>query len=210
MGISERRQQERQERRASIVEAAKAVFLEKGIEHTTMKDIADRAELSKAALYIYFKNKEELTFELLHTSFQLVQDLIDQAAAEGTDGYHKLELIARSFLEMFDQQAEYIYFSLIMEQYSYSISRQLPTTQKCLALLTDIQQSIVALLNEGIRDGSIRRDLEAEKSAVLFLHMAISFMQRISLMRGVFDPERTYKTAELVEQMFNIFLHSLK
>ena len=47
-------------RRKQIIAAAKRVIFIKGFNKTTMKDIAEEAELSPGALYLYFKNKEEL------------------------------------------------------------------------------------------------------------------------------------------------------
>lgn len=52
-------------RRNGIVEAAMAVFLEKGFEAASMSDIAARAGGSKATLYSYFASKEELYVEVM-------------------------------------------------------------------------------------------------------------------------------------------------
>ncbi len=60
MGIQERKKRERERRRQQIMVAAKRVFSEKGLNKTTMEDIAKEAELSPGTLYLYFKNKDEL------------------------------------------------------------------------------------------------------------------------------------------------------
>ena len=60
MGIRERKDREKDLRRQQIQEAAKELFLLKGFNSTTMEDIAKKAELSPATIYLYFKNKEEL------------------------------------------------------------------------------------------------------------------------------------------------------
>ena len=60
MGVADRRQRERQNRRKDIVEAAAEVFAERGADGASMDAIADRAELGKATLYYYFGTKEEL------------------------------------------------------------------------------------------------------------------------------------------------------
>ena len=60
MGIAERRQREKESRIRHIRDSAAAVFFEKGFEAATMEDIAARAEISKAAIYLYFKSKEDL------------------------------------------------------------------------------------------------------------------------------------------------------
>ena len=60
MGIAERKEREKEHRRNTILDAAEEVFFSKGINLATMDEVAERAELSKGTLYLYFKNKEEL------------------------------------------------------------------------------------------------------------------------------------------------------
>jgi len=60
MGISDRKQREKEERRRQIMNAAQTTFLAKGFSGTTVEDIAGHAELSPSTIYLYFKNKEEL------------------------------------------------------------------------------------------------------------------------------------------------------
>jgi AcrR family transcriptional regulator len=210
MGISERRQREREERRSAIIDAAKKVFLEKGIEHATMKDVAAEAELSKAALYLYFKNREELTFELLHISLLKIKDLIDTAAGKETDGFHKLKAVGDAFMQFYRDEPDYIYFSLVIERYSYSIANNLPTAKRCLELLNKIQRIIEHLLQQGVEDGSIRSDLDVEKTAVVFIHIATSFMQRVSTLQDTLVKDEHYEPNELVDHMLIIFLYSLR
>jgi len=52
---------ERVERkRQSIIKAARIVFESRGYDGTTISDVAQRANISVGAVYLYFKNKEEL------------------------------------------------------------------------------------------------------------------------------------------------------
>src|SRR5512143_3299273 len=60
MGVMERRRREREVRRESAIDAAMSIYEEEGYHAITMDKIAERAELSRAALYLYFKNKEEI------------------------------------------------------------------------------------------------------------------------------------------------------
>lgn len=68
MGIAERRERERdlqqQRRRGQILEAAKRLFHTKGFTVATVEDIAKEAELSPAAIYLYFKNKDDIYVSL--------------------------------------------------------------------------------------------------------------------------------------------------
>ena len=96
MGLAERRERERQERRNQIMDAAKEAFLAKGFTGATMEEIAERAELSPAALYNYFKSKYDLyaslNLKMLERLNQEVEQLKDR------DDLDPLEKI-RSFSE---------------------------------------------------------------------------------------------------------------
>lgn len=58
--------------REKITTVASALFTEKGIAATTVDEIAKKAGYSKATLYVYFENKEEIFFSLV---YQHMQDL---------------------------------------------------------------------------------------------------------------------------------------
>ncbi len=60
MGVIERRQRERDARRELAIDAAMSIYEEEGYHAITMEKIAEKAELSRAALYLYFKNKDEI------------------------------------------------------------------------------------------------------------------------------------------------------
>ncbi|MFH0976531.1 MAG: TetR/AcrR family transcriptional regulator [Spirochaetota bacterium] len=60
MGVSERREREKNIRRDSAIAAAMKIYKQEGYYAVTMDKIAENSELSRAALYIYFKSKDEI------------------------------------------------------------------------------------------------------------------------------------------------------
>lgn len=65
MGLEERRKKERLARRNQILKAARKLFFDKGFKSITIDHIARKAELSKGAVYLYFKSKEEIYIQIL-------------------------------------------------------------------------------------------------------------------------------------------------
>lgn len=65
MGISDRKEREKEELRDSILAAAKELFLEKGIDKTSIRNIADKIEYSPGIIYHHFRDKNEI-FHALH------------------------------------------------------------------------------------------------------------------------------------------------
>ncbi len=58
--MARRKKEPKSVHREKIASAASVLFMERGIEATSMDDIAKAAGYSKATLYVYFENKEEI------------------------------------------------------------------------------------------------------------------------------------------------------
>ena len=70
MGPKERREREREEIRTRILDAARELFANEGVESVTMRRIADRIEYSPTAIYFHFRDKEALLAELCDCDFR--------------------------------------------------------------------------------------------------------------------------------------------
>jgi AcrR family transcriptional regulator len=69
MGSKERREKERTETRARILEAARELFVDRGVEAVTMREIAKRIEYTPTAIYHHFNDKDALITELCIQDF---------------------------------------------------------------------------------------------------------------------------------------------
>jgi AcrR family transcriptional regulator len=65
MGSKERRDRAREDTRVRILDAARELFVERGVEATTMRAIAERLEYTAPAIYHHFADKESLLRELV-------------------------------------------------------------------------------------------------------------------------------------------------
>ncbi|MCK4472718.1 MAG: helix-turn-helix transcriptional regulator, partial [Anaerolineae bacterium] len=69
------REEFRERRRDIILEAAAAVFAERGYQRATMKEVAAHAGIAPGTIYLYFKNKRDL---LLAIADHLITQPVDQ------------------------------------------------------------------------------------------------------------------------------------
>lgn len=65
MSSQERREKERENRRSAILKAARKLFFDRGFKSVTVDNIAAKAEVSKGAVYLYFKSKGEIYTQIL-------------------------------------------------------------------------------------------------------------------------------------------------
>jgi AcrR family transcriptional regulator len=74
MGIAERKEREKEEMRKAILDVAFEMFLKDGYTGTSLREIAKKIEYSPATIYLYYKDKEALFFDIQVKCFQqLVQ-----------------------------------------------------------------------------------------------------------------------------------------
>ena len=98
MGPKERREREREEIRARILDAARELFAQEGVESVTMRRIADRIEYSPTAIYFHFRDKESLLSELCACDFRAFAGRFAGAAAIA-DPLERLRAAGHAYVE---------------------------------------------------------------------------------------------------------------
>ncbi|HUH11824.1 MAG TPA: TetR/AcrR family transcriptional regulator [Longimicrobiales bacterium] len=82
MGSAERRERDKEVLRQRIVEAARDILSEKGLEGLSMRAIAERIEYSPATIYLYFQDKDALLRAVVGEAFQLLGEYTIAALRE--------------------------------------------------------------------------------------------------------------------------------
>ena len=75
MGIKERKENEKSEMKELILKTAMKLFLDKGFNNITIRNIAEKIEYSPATIYLYFKNKDEILYTLRREGFENLYEL---------------------------------------------------------------------------------------------------------------------------------------
>lgn len=86
MGIAERREREKEALRTRIVEAARDIVSEDGLDALSMRAIAERIEYSPATIYLYFRDKEELLREVVAAGFERMAEGVQREMREAEAG----------------------------------------------------------------------------------------------------------------------------
>ncbi len=107
MGVKERRERERQERRRAVLDATRELVREQGFNSTTTKKIAERCELSEATLFWYFRSKDEILTSLLFEGIDFMAGGLEQIIAAGEPPERTLRRIWDFFGELREAHPEY-------------------------------------------------------------------------------------------------------
>lgn len=80
--------------RAKLVDVARQLFVKKGVEATTMNDIAVASKKGRRTLYTYFKSKDQIYMAVVESELKMLSDTMDKVAKKPTVPDEKiLELI---------------------------------------------------------------------------------------------------------------------
>jgi AcrR family transcriptional regulator len=115
MSIEERKKEEKQEMHKRILDGARKIFLEKGYENTSMRNIANEIRYSPGSLYFYFKDKSEIFRELHREGFRL---LLSRAKVLDNvkDPFERLKANGRVFIEFAQTHKDYYNLMFIVEE----------------------------------------------------------------------------------------------
>lgn len=158
--MGRRKKEPRSVHRNNIASVASKLFMEKGILSTSMDDIAKAAGYSKATLYVYFENKEEIVSMLVLDSMKKLCSYISVALQQQKSTRAKYDLICQ---ELVRYQEEYpFYFKMTLEKININFENQdyFPEEKETFQIGEEINAMIRLLLVSGIENGDLCRDID--------------------------------------------------
>jgi TetR/AcrR family transcriptional regulator len=156
--ITERRGEEKERRAAEILDAAEALYAQKGWDALTVDQVARRARLSRALVYVYFRDKEELLFAIGERAMRQLRDRFIEAAASHALGIDKVEGIGRAYMGYAHEFPHYFDFCTRFQAHSVAVD---PGSHEggCRIASDEVLGTVVQAIEAGKRDGSIRPDI---------------------------------------------------
>ena len=98
MGVKERKAKEKEELKLLILNAAKKLFVEKGIESTTIRNIAHEIEYSVGTVYVYYKDKNAILHDLHTQGFKQLGGAM-RVLFSVSDPMERLKALGRVYLQ---------------------------------------------------------------------------------------------------------------
>jgi len=157
--IAERRQEERDRRRNEIVDAAEALYAEVGWDAVTMDQVARRARLSRALVYVYFHDKADLHFALVERSLEELRRRFEAAREGKARGIDQVEAIGRAYLEFARELPHYFDACARYQAHAGADGAPQPNECACMGAGHRVHEVIVDSLRRGVTDASIRADV---------------------------------------------------
>jgi AcrR family transcriptional regulator len=185
LGIHERKEREKEQRREDILDAAQRVFFEKGLAAATMDDIAETAELSKGTLYLYYKSKEDLYLTVMMRGMQLLYDAFSEVANSVSAPAHMLPRLFEAYLGFFNSHRDFFRMMHYLQapQFHKQISEDVK--QSCSVLNQRIWDLVNGMLQKCMDAGLLRKDLDPAQLGLILWSSSTALMLRIDSEEGI-------------------------
>lgn len=207
--MGRRKKEPRSVHRENIVSAASALFMERGIAATSMDDIAKAAGYSKATLYVYFKNKEEIVGILVWNSMQKLSDYISSALEQHESTRAKYDLICRGLVRY--QEEFPFYFQMVLDKINVDFEDQdhLPEEKETYRIGEEINEKLKNFLSSGMEKGDFRGDLELMPVIFHFWGMLSGIIQLAANKEEYIKKSMGLSKVQFLERGFSLIYHSI-
>jgi AcrR family transcriptional regulator len=176
----QRREQQRQDVRQAILDAAAALFLEQGYQGFSLRQVAERIGYSATTIYNHFDHKDDLLFTVAEAGFARFGASI-AAAASAADPLARLAAIGRAYVRFGLDNPSY-YTLMFIDRADFLLGYRAGERKPRLGILDIVAQTI----QEGIAGGLIRpgpadayaNALWAAVHGVVAMHSALPLLDR--------------------------------
>ncbi|ANU45515.1 TetR family transcriptional regulator [Enterocloster clostridioformis] len=207
--MGRRKKEPRSVHRENIVSAASALFMERGIAATSMDDIAKAAGYSKATLYVYFENKEEIVGILVLNSMKKLDDYISSALIQHETTKARYDFICRGLVQY--QEEFPFYFKMVLDKINidFESKEYLPEEKETYQIGEEINEKIKDFLLSGMEKGDLRSDLEIMPAILNFWGMLSGIIQLAANKEEYIKKSMGLSKIKFLEYGFSLVYHSI-
>jgi len=195
--------------RNNILDAAKKLFEEKGLQQTTMDDIAKEADYSKSTIYVYFKSKDEIYNHIVYKSMCMLRDDLNQVVGVSNDYEKCFFAICNTLVEF--QEKFPLYFESITGRIGVSEKNfeEQPILFEVYQVGEEINEVITAFFKNGKEDGYYREDLEPLTTMFALWASICGIILMASRKESYLSEKVNIKKKEFLNYSFHMLQNSL-
>ena len=207
--MGRRKKEPRSVHRENIVSAASVLFMERGIAATSMDDIAKAAGYSKATLYVYFENKEEIVGILVLNSMKKLYDYISSALIQHKNTKARYDFICRGLVQYHEEFP--FYFKMVLDKINIDFESKdyLPEEKETYQIGEEINEKIKNFLLSGMEKGDLRGDLEIMPAIFNFWGMISGIIQLAANKEEYIKKSMGLSKEKFLEYGFSLVYHSI-
>jgi len=171
----ERREKEKEQRRSTIIDAAQALFFAKPYDEITIEAIAEKAQLAKGTVYLYFKSKEEVYSAVALRGARILNQMFKEKMEGKKNGLEKAFATGEVYYQFSKEHPHY--FKVFSDAENLSLCSDSKISQELFIVSNENLECVLNSVIEGEKDGSIKPDLHPKLTAIFLIQSTKSMIQ---------------------------------
>lgn len=198
-------QNHRDNQRERILEAAEELFIRNGIDNVSISAIASAARIARKTLYEYFPNKQEIAWALMQTiTDERTSNMEQPRVAEG-NGFQQIEFFMHHLVNLLEAHPEHFRF---ISEFNNLYAREGDPT-RVRQIFGKREDPLIQMIHQGIADGSICPDVDAELLSAALLNLVSGMNSRFVLLGDQISAEYGRSVMELYREICRTFLRGI-
>ena len=190
------KQQQSEQTRQRIIDAAMQLFARKGFHHTSIADLAQAAGLTKGALYHHFENKGALLYAVLQAMREIWREEVVRDVLKARNSLDRLIVLFENHARLIREREMFCLMlsSLVMEMDGVDEGFMAALRE----IYADLTLFIQRIIEKGQRTGEVRCDLDARLTALNIVGMLEGNNIPWMLNRGQIDYGEMMRSVERI------------
>ncbi len=163
-----RKEKERELRRKDIIDAAEKLFFKDGFDNISMNEIAQEAEMARATIYQYFKNKNDIYAAIAIRAAKILSQMFEEVPKDLT-GIEKIKTLSETYYQFFKEHTGYYKAYYHSGVFDYENS---PNMERLKENRKKNFQVVVDAMKVGFKDKTIREDIDPLTTTLIMLLMS--------------------------------------
>ena len=204
MTIANRKERQKEELRGKILEAAKELFIKKGVEETSIRTIAERIEYSPTTIYLYFKDKDEIFHALHHEGFILLNQYF-RALEHVADPFERLKAIIKAYINFASENGEFYDLMFIHKSPLNSITKdkkEKPDWEEGSRAFAFLVNTVIDCIHKGYFKGMNPEILAFTCWSAVHGVCSLEIRDRCSVISELNQPGLAQNAADMLIEMF--------
>lgn len=181
-----RREREKQMREEEIIRAAEKIFCKKGFDDASMDEIAKEADFTKRTLYQYFTNKEDLYFAVALRGLKRLTIYLQEASKNENTGRGKIQAFFKGFYKFYRNYPKILKLIDYLGHVKKKSDEESERRKEVMQFDYKIFHEVAKAIEDGKEDGSVSRDLDAQKAAYSLIFLMTGFFNQLSVTGDTF------------------------
>jgi AcrR family transcriptional regulator len=202
MTITTRKERQKEELKVKILQAAKELFMLKGFEDTSIRNIAEKIEYSPTTIYLYFKDKDDIFCELHKEGFTLLNQYF-RPLAHVSNPFERLKAINKAYITFAMENGEFYDLMFILRSPMKSITKDESDWEEGRRSF----EFLVNTINECIAQGYFK-GMQPEIVAFTVWSMvhgiaSLEIRNRCSVVESLNEKDLARKASEMVNEILD-------